>query len=93
MIVTPTKVTWFQAEPHWKKWSEMSAQFPGEIPLPPNWGGYVLKPERVEFWQGTPGAGDTIVSATRFCRPTRGYWNAFRPNFVHSLIPQCGGGR
>lgn len=37
------------------KWNEMSAKFPGEeIPLPPNWGGYVLKPERIEFWQGRP---------------------------------------
>jgi len=35
-----------------KKWNEMAAKFPGEIPLPPNWGGYVLKPDRVEFWQG-----------------------------------------
>ena len=35
-----------------KKWGEMTAKFPGEIPLPPNWGGFVLKPERVEFWQG-----------------------------------------
>jgi pyridoxamine 5'-phosphate oxidase len=36
------------------KWSEMEKKFPGEIPLPPNWGGYVLKPERIEFWQGRP---------------------------------------
>jgi pyridoxamine 5'-phosphate oxidase len=37
------------------KWNEMAAKFPGEeIPLPPNWGGYVLKPERMEFWQGRP---------------------------------------
>ncbi len=35
-----------------KKWGEMTAKFPGEIPLPSNWGGFVLKPERVEFWQG-----------------------------------------
>ena len=35
-----------------KKWGEMTAKFPGEIPLPPSWGGFVLKPERVEFWQG-----------------------------------------
>lgn len=35
-----------------KKWDEMAAKFPNEIPLPPNWGGFVLKPERIEFWQG-----------------------------------------
>ena len=35
-----------------KKWNEMAARFPADVPLPPNWGGYVLKPERIEFWQG-----------------------------------------
>lgn len=35
-----------------KKWDEMAAKFPGDIPLPPNWGGYVLRPDRIEFWQG-----------------------------------------
>ncbi len=25
-----------------------------EIPLPPYWGGYILKPEVFEFWQGRP---------------------------------------
>ena len=34
------------------KWDELAAKFPGDVPLPPNWGGYVLKPERIEFWQG-----------------------------------------
>jgi pyridoxamine 5'-phosphate oxidase len=36
------------------KWRELEKKFPGEIPLPPNWGGYILKPERIEFWQGRP---------------------------------------
>jgi pyridoxamine 5'-phosphate oxidase len=36
------------------KWNEMASKFPNDVPLPPNWGGYVLKPERVEFWQGRP---------------------------------------
>jgi len=35
-----------------KKCDEMAAKFPADIPLPPNWGGFVLKPERIEFWQG-----------------------------------------
>jgi pyridoxamine 5'-phosphate oxidase len=36
------------------KWRDAAAKFPGDVPLPPNWGGYVLKPERIEFWQGRP---------------------------------------
>ena len=34
------------------KWREIEAKFPNDIPLPPNWGGYILRPERIEFWQG-----------------------------------------
>jgi pyridoxamine-phosphate oxidase len=26
-----------------------------EVPMPSNWGGYVLKPKNFEFWQGRPG--------------------------------------
>lgn len=36
------------------KWREVEQRFPGEVPLPPYWGGYVLAPERIEFWQGRP---------------------------------------
>jgi pyridoxamine 5'-phosphate oxidase len=38
-----------------RAWEEVSRRFAAEaIPLPPNWGGYVLAPRRVEFWQGRP---------------------------------------
>ena len=36
------------------KWRELEKQFPNDVPLPPNWGGFILSPERIEFWQGRP---------------------------------------
>jgi len=35
-----------------EKWREVAARFPDSVPLPPNWGGFVLSPTRLEFWQG-----------------------------------------
>ncbi len=32
---------------------EVEARFAGQdVPAPPNWGGYLIRPESVEFWQG-----------------------------------------
>jgi len=35
-----------------EKWRDVAARFPHEVPLPPNWGGFLLSPTRLEFWQG-----------------------------------------
>jgi pyridoxamine 5'-phosphate oxidase len=34
---------------------ELEAEFPGEVPRPDYWRGYLLRPERIEFWKD--GAG------------------------------------
>ncbi len=36
-----------------QKWQEMKSKFAnGEVPLPSFWGGYRIKPQSIEFWQG-----------------------------------------
>ena len=34
--------------------AKFSARYLHDVPRPPNWGGYALAPERLEFWQGRP---------------------------------------
>ncbi|HRP53380.1 MAG TPA: pyridoxamine 5'-phosphate oxidase [Fluviicola sp.] len=37
-----------------KRIEEFDTRFTNEVPRPPHWGGYLLKPVQVEFWQGRP---------------------------------------
>lgn len=36
-------------------YAEYDARFPDDVPVPEEWGGYLVRPELVEFWQGRPG--------------------------------------
>jgi pyridoxamine 5'-phosphate oxidase len=41
---------WLESRDH-----DLKAKYPeGKVPLPPNWGGFVLAPRELEFWQGRP---------------------------------------
>lgn len=56
--------------------AEMSERFRNKrIPLPPRWGGYRLKPEIMEFWQGR---SNRLHDRFRYTRLANGSWQIDR---------------
>ena len=52
--------------------SEMTERFASKtIPVPPHWGGYRLKPDVFEFWQGRP---NRLHDRFRYTRQANGSW-------------------
>jgi pyridoxamine 5'-phosphate oxidase len=47
----------------------------GDVPRPPNWGGYRLRPDAVEFWQGRT---DRLHDRFRYCRDEAAGWRIER---------------
>ena len=51
---------------------EMNERFAGKpVPLPPHWGGYRLKPDNMEFWQGR---SNRLHDRVRYTRQSDGSW-------------------
>jgi len=52
--------------------AEMTERYRNKpVPLPPHWGGYRLKPDTMEFWQGRP---NRLHDRFRYTRQTDGSW-------------------
>jgi len=58
-----------------KQWKEIELKFPTDIPLPPNWGGYILAHTRIEFWQGRP---SRLHDRFSYTKQLDGSWNIDR---------------
>jgi pyridoxamine 5'-phosphate oxidase len=59
-----------------QRWEQSRAKYPGDkIPRPPHWGGYVLCPEQMEFWQGR---ASRLHDRFRYTRQPGGSWRVDR---------------
>lgn len=58
------------------KWDEIKRKFAaGEVPLPSFWGGFRVKPEQIEFWQGRQ---SRLHDRFLYSRATDGAWKIDR---------------
>jgi pyridoxamine 5'-phosphate oxidase len=55
--------------------AELDANHPDRVPMPPDWGGYALRPRWIEFWESRE---DRLHDRIRYVRRREGGWRIER---------------
>ena len=55
--------------------AELGERYPGDVPRPEYWGGYLLRPTAIEFWEGR---ANRLHDRTHYLRDGEGGWRSER---------------